>query len=186
MVFIPSADPPHKVSEEILEARHRVEMVRLAISSNPAFTLSEVELLRKGKSYSIDTLRHFCGVGSDDHFFILGGDAFGEIETWKDYKNLFTLSHFIVMVRPGFGKAPLASQLPGTLVSEFQYDPGAKAWVHRSGRHLYFKEISFLDISSTKVRELIEKGASVRYLIPPETEAYIRDHGLYRRKGAGS
>ncbi len=59
--------------------------------------------------------------------------------------------------------------------------PEEKAWIHLSGHRLYFKEISFLDISSTKVRELIEKGESVRYLIPAEVEAYIRKHGLYRK-----
>lgn len=183
VVFIPSATPPHKSKEEIIDARHRVEMVRLAISSNPFFSLSEVELLRQGKSYSIDTLRHFCEGGQDTFFFILGGDAFVEIETWKDFKNLFTLCHFIVMARPGFKKTPISSQLPGSLTSDFQYDLETKVWVHRSGTHLYFKEISFLDISSTKIRELIERGESVKYLLPPETEAYLHQHGLYRKKG---
>jgi nicotinate-nucleotide adenylyltransferase len=67
------------------------------------------------------------------------------------------------------------------LISNFRFDPKKKAWIHISGHRLYFKEISFLDISSTKVRELIEKGESVRYLIPVEIEAYIRKHGLYQK-----
>ncbi|MCX8117402.1 MAG: nicotinate-nucleotide adenylyltransferase [Desulfobacterota bacterium] len=183
VIFIPSANPPHKPPEEILDARHRVEMVRLAISSNPFFSLSEIELKRPGKSYTIDTLRHFCGEGSDDHYFIMGGEAFGEIETWKDYKELFVLSHFIVMLRHGCEASPDVSALPETLRSEFRYDLELKAWVHPSGKRLYFREISFLDISSTKVRELIERGASVRYLIPPEAEAYLRKHALYRKEG---
>jgi nicotinate-nucleotide adenylyltransferase len=183
VIFIPSAIPPHKAMEEIIDANHRLEMVRLAIASNAHFSLSDIELSRPGKSYSIDTLRHFCVAGPDTLFFILGGDAFVEIETWKDFQNLFALCHFIVMARPGFQKAPVASQLPGVLTSAFRYDLETKIWVHVSGHHLYFKEISFLDISSTKIRELIERGESVRYLVPPETEAYLQNHGLYRRRG---
>jgi nicotinate-nucleotide adenylyltransferase len=183
VIFIPSAIPPHKPTEEITDAKHRLEMVKLAIASNPFFSISEIELPRPGKSYSIDTLRHFCEGRADTFFFILGRDAFVEIETWKDFQNLFTLCHFIVMARPGFQKTPVASQLPTSLTSAFQYDLETKVWVHVSGYHLHFKEISFLDISSTKVRELIERGESVRYLIPPETEAYIHKHGLYRKRG---
>lgn len=180
--FIPSAIPPHKPPEEIIGAKHRLEMARLAISSNPHFFLSDIELSRPGKSYSIETLRHFHEANPDHLFFILGGDAFVEIETWKDFQNLFTLCHFIVMARPGFQETPIASQLPGVLTPFFRYDPERKIWVHKSGHQLHFKEISFLDISSTKIRELVERGKSVRYLIPPETEAYLRNHGLYRKK----
>ncbi len=185
VIFIPSAVPPHKATEEIIDAKHRLEMVKLAITSNPYFSVSEVELSRPGKSYSIDTLRHFCEGGQDAFFFILGGDAFVEIETWKDFQDLFALCHFIIMARPGFQRTPVASQLPSSLTPSFQYDLETKVWVHRSGNQLHFKEISFLDISSTKVRELIERGESVRYLVPPETEAYIHQHGLYRKAGGG-
>jgi len=183
VIFIPAAVPPHKASEEIISGKHRMEMIKLAIATNPFFSISEIELSRPGKSYTIDTLRHFCEGDPATFFFILGGDAFVEIETWKDFQYLFNLCHFIVMARPGFKRTPVASQLPGSLTSAFQYDLETQVWVHLSGYHLYFKEISFLDISSTKVRELIEKGESVRYLIPPETEAYIYKHRLYRRKG---
>jgi len=104
-----------------------------------------------------------------------------EIETWKEFQNLFSFCHFIVMLRPGSQKNSSSSPLPKGLIPNFRYDPGEKAWVHLSGHQLYFREISFLDISSTKVRELIEKGESVRYLIPAEVEAYIQKHGLYRK-----
>jgi len=168
--------------DEIIDARYRLEMVRLAITSNPYFSVSDVELVRPGKSYSIDTLRYFCEGSSDSFFFILGGDAFIDIETWKDFQNLFTFSHFIVMAKPGFSKTPIASQLPAALSSSFQYDLESNVWVHRSGHFLYFKEISFLDISSTKIREFIEQRKSVKYLIPKEVETYINQHGLYQKK----
>ena len=180
VIFIPSYIPPHKVTEKVVEAKHRLEMVRLATSKNPYFSASDLELSRPGKSYTIDTLRFFRERFPDPPFFILGRDAFVEIETWKEFHNLFSFCHFIVMARPGSQKNATPPLLPDALVPHFRYNPEEKTWIHLSGHRLYFKEISFLDISSTKVRELIEKGESVRYLIPDEVEAYIQKLGLYR------
>jgi nicotinate-nucleotide adenylyltransferase len=169
------------MTEKVIEAKHRLEMVRLATSNNPHFSTSDLELSRPGKSYSIDTIRFFRERHQVALFFILGRDAFIEIETWKEFQNLFSLCHFIVMARPGSQKNTLSSHLPEASIPNFRYDPEEKAWIHLSGHLLYLKEISFLDISSTKVRELIEKEESVRYLIPGEVEAYIQKHGLYRK-----
>jgi nicotinate-nucleotide adenylyltransferase len=182
VIFIPAALPPHKVTEKIIEAQHRLEMVKRAIQKNPYFSASDVELRRSGKSYSIDTIRYFRERHQSSlFFFILGRDAFVEIETWKEYQHLFSLCNFIVMTRPGFQKNSSPSPLPESLIPAFRYDEKAEAWVHSSGYTLFFKEITFLDISSTKVRETIRKGESVRYLIPPEVEAYVREHGLYQK-----
>ena len=155
-------------------------MVRRAIHGNPSFSASEVELTRPGKSYSIQTIQEFRKQREESLFFILGRDAFVEIETWKEFRNLFSLCNFVVMTRPGFEEDASSLRLPPILREAFEFDPGARAWIHISGHRLYFQEITFLDISSTKVRELIEKGGSVRYLIPSEVEAYIERHGLYR------
>ncbi len=181
VIFIPSSIPPHKGTEKVIEGKHRLEMVRLATDSNAYFSTSDIEVSRPGKSYSIDTIRYFREKHGGALFFILGRDAFVEIETWREFQNLFSLCHFIVMTRPGSQKDTLSPQLPGALTRTFQYGPEEKAWTHLSGNRLYLKEISFLDISSTKVRELIEKGESARYLIPAEVEAYIRKHGLYQK-----
>ena len=181
VIFIPSSIPPHKETEKVIEAKHRMEMVRLATSNNPHFSTSDIELSRPGKSYSIDTLRYFREREQDVPFFILGRDAFVEIETWKDFQNLFSFCHLIVMARSGTQNNTYSSPLPEALVPYFQYHPEQGVWTHLSGHMLYFKEILFLEISSTKIRELIEKGESVRYLIPTEVEAYIQKHGLYRK-----
>jgi nicotinate-nucleotide adenylyltransferase len=169
------------VTEKVIEAEHRLEMVRLATRSNPHFSTSDVELSRPGKSYSIDTIRFFRERDLDALFFILGSDAFVEIETWKEYRNLLSICELIVMTRPGSQKKSFSSPIPKALIPSFRYDPRENAWIHLSGHLLYFKEISFLDISSTKVRELIEKGRSARYLIPAEVEAYVQKLGLYQR-----
>jgi nicotinate-nucleotide adenylyltransferase len=179
VIFIPAAIPPHKVTEDVIEAKHRLEMVRLATANNPHFSTTDIELSRLGKSYSIDTIRYFREKYQDSLFFILGRDAFVEIETWKEFQNLFYLCNFVVMTLPGSQKTP--SPLPEALIPAFQYDWELGAWIHTSGYALYLKEITFLDISSTKIRELIERGESVRYLIPPEVEAYVQGRELYRK-----
>jgi nicotinate-nucleotide adenylyltransferase len=178
VIFVPAALPPHKMTEEIIGVHHRLEMVKRATRKNPRFSTSDVELKRTGKSYSIDTIRYFREKSMDSLYFILGRDAFVEIETWKDFQNLFSLCNFIVMARPGLIQA---SPLPGVLAQAFRYDQGASGWVNGSGNMVFFKEINFLDISSTKVRDLVEKGGSIKYLVPPEVETYIEKHGLYQR-----
>jgi nicotinate-nucleotide adenylyltransferase len=183
VIFIPAAKPPHKKTEGVMDASHRLEMVELAIRANPYFAASDIELERPGKSYSIDTIRYFKETHRGPLFFILGGDAFYEIETWREFESLFSLCHFIVMTRPDSRKRGDVLDLPKSLVSFFKYDAASGAWVHDSGNRLHLKEITSLDISSTKIRELIEKGGSVRYLIPGEIEAYIREKGLYRKSG---
>jgi nicotinate-nucleotide adenylyltransferase len=180
VVFIPAAIPPHKKSGGMMDASHRLEMVRLAVSNNRCFSASDIELKRSGKSYSVDTIRHFRETHAGPIFFIMGRDAFLEIETWKEFKTLFSLCHFVVMARPGSEEKGPVSPLPTGLAPYFRYDPSAEAWVHASGNSLYFREITFLDISSTKIRGLMERGKSIRYLVPAEVEAYIRDKGFYR------
>jgi nicotinate-nucleotide adenylyltransferase len=186
VIFIPAAIPPHKVAEEVIEAKHRLEMVKLATVTNPFFSTTDIELLRPEKSYSIDTIRHFRQRHQEVFFFILGRDAFVEIETWKEFQHLFSLCNFIVMTRPGSQKTLFTSvrvdstsPLPEALVTVFRYDQDIKGWIHPSGHTLHFKEITILDISSTKVREMIKRGESVRYLIPSEVEAYIQENRLY-------
>jgi len=181
IIFIPAATPPHKEAGEVIEATHRLEMLRLATRTNPHFSVSTVEMERRGTSYSIDTIRFFLEKDQRAVSFILGRDAFVEIETWREYPTLFSLCSFIVMARPGGGD-PSWTELPKAISSAFRYDEGTTCWIHHSGQTVRFQNITFLDISSTQVRELIEKRQSAKYLIPPEVEAYAQDHGLYRKR----
>ncbi len=185
IIFIAAAVPPHKALEGGISGEHRMEMVRLAISGNPHFSVSDIELKRPGKSYSIGTIQFFRQrYGSDlDLFFILGMDAFLEIGTWKSFQELFSLCHFIVMTRPGFDKPFSATILPPEIADAFAYDEGGTRLIHRDGCSVHFQGVTFLDISSTKIREEISKGRSIRYLLPREVERYIKRHHFYRAKG---
>ena len=183
VVFIPASIPPHKKMKGMMDASHRLEMTRRAISTNPYFSVSDIELKRAGKSYSIDTIRYFKSIHPGSLYFILGEDAFLEIETWREFQSLFSLCHFIVMARPESEEKGCFPELPAGLAPFFKEDRSGETWTHTSGNYLYLKEITLFDISSTKVRELINREASIRYLIPTEVEIYIQERGLYRRDG---
>jgi nicotinate-nucleotide adenylyltransferase len=181
IIFIPAANPPHKAREGLVDSGHRLEMVHIATSGNPYFSVSDVELKRTGKSYSIDTIRYFREKEQGDLFFVMGKDAFMEIETWKEFRHLFFLCHYVIMTRPRHRQNAPGPRLPSSLSEDFLYRPETEQWIHTSGHTLSFKEIDYLDISSTKIRDWIQREKSIRYLILPEVEAYIHRYGLYRR-----
>lgn len=184
VIFIPASYPPHKDKGDVLPASLRAEMVRLAIADNPRFALSEIELQRPGKSYSVETIAHFrrqFGRGTE-LYFILGLDAFLEINTWKEYVALFTLCHFVVMTRPGFEKNFAPEHLPVEMAGDFCYDLKKSGYAHRSGFFVFPKEITALDISSTKIREKVRKRHSVKYLLPETVATFIFQNNFYRAK----
>jgi len=181
VIFIPAKLPPHKISAEVITATHRLKMVKLAIQGNSHFSVSDLELKRRGKSFTIQTINHFRMQYGEDAllFFILGMDAFMEIKIWKDYKMVFSLCDWIVMTRPGHPQKAFKEIIPVDLKRDFCYDSKGKALIHRSNHRIYFAEITLLDISSSKIRERIKKGESVRYLLPERVEDYIEKNSLY-------
>jgi nicotinate-nucleotide adenylyltransferase len=179
--FVPASIPPHKSGRTTTPARDRLKMVRLAVARNPRFAVSTVELARPGLSYSIDTIRQFSEkLGrSDSLYFIIGLDAFRDIGTWKDFKELFPLCNFIVTSRPGSKER---DPLKGTGVAVkklFCYDFRRKNYRHRSGTRIYFIELTDIAISASEIRALVLKGKSIRYLVPSAVEKYIKRRGLY-------
>ena len=111
--FIPAGQPPHKTAQGITPFEVRLEMSRLAVGNHPVMSVSDLEGQRPGRSYSIETLRQISQeVGPAwELYFILGLDAILEIATWRDYKDLFTLSHFVVLDRPGYDRQRLGEVL---------------------------------------------------------------------------
>jgi nicotinate-nucleotide adenylyltransferase len=182
VLFIPTARPPHKRSQTLTSASHRLAMVRRAVASNPSFSVSTVEISRRGLSYSIDTLRYFTNKsrGRDSYFFILGYDAFREIESWKDYQEIFALCHFVVTSRPGSGPGNLLRRLPVAVRMSFCYARESKAYRHRSGTFLYFVKVTDIAVSASEIRRRSREGRSIRYLVPLEVEAYIEKRGIYK------
>jgi nicotinate-nucleotide adenylyltransferase len=181
ILFIPTAIPPHKRGETKTSARDRLAMVRLALASNPNFGVSTVEINRPGVSYSIDTLRHFAerNRGNHTYYFILGLDAFREISSWKDFRQVFPLCNFIVTSRPGSRKTNLLGGVSVAVQKLFCYDSGSKSYRHRSGTTLHFLQLTDFAVSASDIRARVRQTKSIRYLVPKAVEDYIGRRCLY-------
>jgi nicotinate-nucleotide adenylyltransferase len=179
--FLPAATPPHKTVEEDVSFGHRLAMVQLAIAGNPSFEVSDIEALRRGKSYSVHTLEILRRQSpGEDLFFIIGMDSFREISSWKEYRRLFELAHIVVASRPGFAADRPEDLVPVAMADDFCYDFPSKKLIHRTGMSVIFLEETFLDVSSTRIRQMVAGGRSIRYLVPEAVRNYIALHGLYR------
>ncbi len=180
ILFLPAALPPHKTVAEEIPFEHRLAMVDAAIADNPHFESSDLETRRTGKSYSVHTLEILRQERPNDElFFIIGMDSFRDLASWREYGRLFELAHLVVASRPGVKVDDPRSLLPIAIRTEFCYNCAAKTLRHKSGTSVIFLQETFLDISSTNIRQLVKQGRSVRYLVPPAVNEYIISHGLY-------
>ena len=181
VIFIPAAEPPHKPERVITPFEQRLQMVRLAVSGNDSFSCSDVESVREGKSYSIDTVRYY--LDSPDQnlelYFITGQDAFNAITTWRDWETLLGLCHFAVMTRPGYANGGLKEILPQSLACLYAYDEKRDAFIRPAAKGIFFRRTTFLDISASDIRARVQSGQSVRYLTPDSVCHYIAENFLY-------
>ncbi|MEV6318324.1 nicotinate-nucleotide adenylyltransferase [Streptomyces sp. NPDC051776] len=162
VVFVPTGQPWQKSHQEVSPAEDRYLMTVIATASNPQFSVSRIEIDRAGKTYTIDTLRELRDLNPDtDLFFITGADALGQILTWRDADELFSLAHFIGATRPGHALN----------------DPG----LPDGGVSLV--EVPALAISSTDCRARVAGGDPIWYLVPDGVVRYINKRGLYRDAG---
>lgn len=154
VLFVPAANPPHKDSAVLSPYEDRYSMVEIACAPYEKFIASRLEA-EPQRSYSIDTVKKFRKQmnAGDRLFFLIGGDAFDEIGTWKDWRELITLTEFIVVARPGR-----------------TYDVPAGAHVHPLGLSL--------PVSSSEIRRRIAAGEPVPEL-PPGVREFIEEHRLY-------
>ena len=178
--LIPSGMPPHKSLQSIPEFSHRLEMARLATNISPFLDVWDIEGRRPGFSYSVETLRSFhsfFGPGLE-LFFIIGIDAFMEIESWKEYVSLFNYTSFVVVTRPGYNNGKISAFID-SLNIDLAWDFRKNYYCHPSGNVILNKEITLIDISSSKIRNLLSKGKSIRFLVPESVRDYIKEKGLY-------
>jgi nicotinate-nucleotide adenylyltransferase len=182
IIFIPSSRPPHKLDAAITSFYHREQMVRMAIDGNVSFSFSDVENLRAGKSYSVETVEYILNKYMEDLelYFIIGQDAFHAITTWKNWEKLLLLCNFAVMTRPGYENKGLDKILPKDFAGRFIYDKEIDGYKGPTGHSLYFRGVTFLDISSSRIREHVRIDQSVRYLMPDGVRNYITKNSLYK------
>ena len=166
VIFIPAGNPWMKSEHMVSSAEHRVAMVKLAISSNPAFQLSLIEVERPGPTYTVDTLEQLWGeLGYDTQLFLLlGWDSVAELTAWNAPYRISRMATVVAFPRPGF-QAPDITKLEKSM-------PGI------SERIMVLDE-PYLGVSSTGIRQRVAGGQSVRYLVPDAVGEYINRHKLY-------
>jgi len=167
IILVPSARPPHKDMDGVLDSHHRYEMVQLAAQDNAHFEVSSLELERQGLSYTVETVASCLQIyPGAEIFFILGVDALLLINTWKDLDRLVNLCKFIIVTRPGY--------YLNQNEDRFREGP-ASLW--EKALNL---PIPALFISSSDIRTRVAEGKTIKYLLPPAVEKYIRENNLYR------
>lgn len=182
---IPAHVPPHR-SRPITSPFHRFAMAALAVNGMDGFSVSDMELLAPGPSYTADTLLRFQEqfvVHASQIFFITGADAFAEIETWSRYPDVLNLANFAVVSRPGTTLQELRGRFPH-LKSRMRLPLGqGAAPASKDGETLIFLvDAPTPDVSSTDIRRRIAAGEAVSGLVPQAVEQHIRQHALYERR----
>ncbi len=167
VLFLPTRQNQLKEGETASQAEDRCRMVELAIADNSAFALSRTDLERPGPSYTVDLLKALrVELGpAAELFFIVGADIVSELWSWREPDMVVRLATLVAVSRPGW-PTPDVGMLGARL-------PSANGRV-RSLR------MPGVDISSTEIRARVAQKWPIRYLLPPEVEAYVHAHGLYR------
>jgi nicotinate-nucleotide adenylyltransferase len=147
MVFIPSARPPHKGQDVMFGAAARSLFLTLAVHGHQRFEVSDIELHRRGPSYTIDTLRELKSLlpPGAELFFLVGADNLNEIETWKDPRSILEECTILVANRA----CPEDHSIPDWIADRVERIP-----------------TPVIDISSSDIRRRIREGKSIRYLVP--------------------
>jgi nicotinate-nucleotide adenylyltransferase len=170
VLLLPAARPPHKPRGLLAAPDERLAMVRLSLAGDPLLDVSTLELDRGGTSYAVDTMRLFRAQNPDvAPCFIIGMDSLRELHSWHRVGELLELCTFATVDRPGVDRPvdPTELRLP-------------PPWPERLLAGIV--PIRTWEVSSSEIRRRIAVGRSIRYLVSPAVEAFIRERGLYRTK----
>jgi len=158
IIFIPTNLPPHKGGVEVAAASKRLAMLRRATRGNRCFFVSDIEIKRKGFSYTIETIRELESLyPKQELYFITGSDLLKYLDDWKDLNKIIKMVKFVVAKRPGY---PL-EEIP-SYISTLQ--------------------IRAVDVSAFEIRSRIRRRKSFRYLVPEGVYKYIKENKLYISK----
>lgn len=168
LIFMPSGNPPHKKNKNILDGTLRYELIKSVIRDKEKFYISDFEILKKGLSYTYETLQYIQeDLGKDTEiYFITGADCLIDIYKWKKTKELFKLCKFVVFYRPGFTEDEILRQKK-KVEEEFNVE-------------IIFLNLLEMNISSTYIREAIKNEESLSFLLPPSVEYIIKELRLYK------
>lgn len=166
--MMPNAVPPHKAGQQILDKKHRIAMLKLAIEGNPHFQLSLFEQEERNH-YSYETMEALNGAYPDCVFYyLMGSDSLFTIEEWVEYRRFLAACH-VLAARRTDGKAQELFRWAEVLRAKY-------------GARITLLESPVMEISSSKIRDLKKENKSIRYLVPESVFSYIEEHNLYKER----
>lgn len=179
LLFVPSHDPPHRPLDPSATPFHRFALTALAINGRPGWRASDLELLRDGPSYTIETLEalHRAGWGPAQLFFIVGADAFADVASWRAFPAVLDAAHFAVVRRAGMAPEAIAARVPA-VAARVRALPAAGEAIGPPTA-VYLVDAETRDVSSTAIRARLAAGLSVDGLVPPAVARHIFAHHLY-------
>jgi len=176
--LLPSHVPPHRSQDPVATPFHRFALAALAIADRVTYRVSDIELRRTGRTYTVDTLRslHEQGWTYSQLFFILGTDAFAEIATWHQYPDVLDAANFVVIARPGTTVGAAVSRTPELLPRVCT----PEAFKADNSPQIVVVAADTRAVSSTTVRERLRTSQPIDGLVPPAVEHHIVTHHLYK------
>ncbi|MBQ3974154.1 MAG: nicotinate-nucleotide adenylyltransferase [Lachnospiraceae bacterium] len=169
VILMPSGRSYFKDSQirKVSDKYDRLEMTRIAAMTNPCFTVSDMEVLREGRTYTAETLQILTRDHPDtDYFFIVGADTVVSMRTWYHPEEIFSRCTILAAVREDSVK-------PEALTEEI------RALERDFGARIRLLDVPNVGFSSTDIKNRLEEGRSVRYMLPEGVISYIRSKGLY-------
>ena len=153
--LMPTYLPPHVDEKKTISSEHRLAMLELAVADNPCLDIEPIELIRKGKSYTYDTMKALKEANPDtDYYFIIGGDMVEYLPKWYRIDELVQMVQFVAIKRSGY---PEVSKYP-----------------------LIWVDSPRIDVSSSLIRGNIQRGCPIKYLVPDNVIDYIQKKDLYK------
>ena len=168
LYVMPTGVTPHKVMQGDATAKDRLEMCRLAFEGVDGVIISDLEMKREGKSYTVDTLRELYDP-ANRLFFLMGTDMLLTLDQWREPAEIFRLCY------PVYIRREADATLDEAIVKKIT------TYHQTYGKMVPRIVAPALELSSSDVREAIGEGASIEGLVPPAVARYIHEHGLYRK-----
>lgn len=166
VLIMPSGVSYFKANMNVLPAENRIEMAKLAIENEKDFVLDIRETKRPGNTYTYETLRELkMEYPQDELFFIVGADTLFSITTWKNVEAIFDSCIILAAVR--------GAKTADNVIWE------CKKLSEKYGADIRFLHLDAIDISSSKIRELIKENQDVSDMLPVRVYNYIKSEGLY-------
>ena len=169
LYVIPTAIPPHKQIDAADDPAHRYRMCELAFWNEEKVLVSDMEIARGGKSYTVDTLR---ALSAPDRrlFLLMGTDMMLTLDTWRESEEIFKLCY------------PIYARREKDPIIESRIVAKNNEYLQKYGKIVRRLMIDTVELASTDIRKLVLEGKPIDALVPPAVKAYIEKHGLYRKE----